>query len=487
MGALLALLALLVVAGVLLLAAGGDDDPLDGLRALPAVADARRDGDGREIDVRLRPDADARAVLAVRDRLPADADGGRLRVGQALLEFDDRGQALDRLAPTLLALATIAVPGGPIELHEGYSSERITVAVDRRSQAAPLARRILARLVSEGVWRPGVGGLEVAVRGVGGRDEPPVTIGRLAGSARNATMVALSAAARLDDHVPRVVANGTNVELRLRADRPADADRVWRRAARALGHDRAIPDPDPAILYVDVPAADAAAADGRDGRRRWLPVVSGPAGDDPRRALALVRALGPDAGEPFANSDLGYAQADLRRAADAVRAATAAERAGARRLRLRWPRGADLDSDGDDDPAITVDDAPTVVRRLLPGLARARAAGLQRISWSGQPGAVPLLTLPQPAWLAPDTAPGDQPAALRRLARAVRRIGWPGVARFELIAGRGDCAGTPRAQATVRISSTSGGRARSAKPGAACTDAAAIAAVRRAWDATAAG
>jgi hypothetical protein len=93
------------------------------------------------------------------------------------------------------------------------------------------------------------------------------------------------------------------------------------------------------------------------------------------------------------------------------------------------------------------------------------------------------LQIAPPAWIDPDTRLPDEPATLRRLARAVRAVGWPGRARFDLPLGPGGCAGYPKAPASARIVSAADGRARSVDVAASCTIDGAAARVRRAWDA----
>lgn len=472
-------LLLLVVAGWAILRDDGGDDGLGPLRDLPAVAAATRD-DG-EVDVRLRPNASAGALAEVLERVPDDADGGSVRLGRGLLAFDDPDEPEADVRGALVAVSRVGAPGGTIVIDRLSGGWRIAGEVERIEQAAPLAREIVARAAPQGRPFPDLGRLAITLAGAPQADQPPVALRLLGSSDRHLAIAVLDAATALSDRQPKVSTNGGTGELRLRADGVADTGQAWRAAARAIELDRA--DRDDVEVYVDELVREA----GQDRRR---PVLSGPSDGRPERGLALLRALEAPTTQAFTTTDLDYAQAEVRGPAAARAAATAARRAGVRRVSVSWPvPGEQAAATGDTDDRVATTrlvDSPATILRLLPGVARARAAGIDRIEWDRPPAIdVPRLRLATPDWIGAETTLEDRPALLRRLTRAVRAIGWPGSATFDLALGPGSCANYPKAQAVARIVSTSDGRARSVEPTASCTDDDTIRVVRRAWNATA--
>lgn len=469
------LVVLLVLAAWLVL--GRDTDRLEPLRDLPAVD--RVGEDGRAVDVVLRAGAGERDVAAALDALPADAAGGTLRVGRATLRFDERGEDAERLAPALVAVAGLRSRAQTIELRDGAGRTRVQARVARRARAAPVARELLDRLAPAG--EPALGGvdaIEVALLGARQGDEV-VIVGDVGTQRPGPVRSALAAASALPERQPVVRAYAAGIELRVGASGIADAGRAWREVADGVPRDRRS-----ITAYVELPDR----SDQDDAR---IPALSGTVGADPARALAALRALGPRAEQPFARPDLRYVSGRLPDAA-AVRATAAATgRLGVRRLAVRWSTAPpDTTWFGrwspDDDRDTQLDDAPRTVAALVAGAARARAAGIPAIRWSDDAAdGVARLVVARPRGVRAETPLARRPAALRRIARAVRAIGWPGTATFELLLGPGSCSGTPSARAVARITSTSGGRARKAEQGAACTDDDAVRVVRRAWNATA--
>jgi hypothetical protein len=122
----------------------------------------------------------------------------------------------------------------------------------------------------------------------------------------------------------------------------------------------------------------------------------------------------------------------------------------------------------------------------VPGVARARSQGIRALRWDGVVAdGVPRLEVSLPLWADDDRTLADRPSRLRRLARTVRAVGWPGAARVALPLGPGTCADVPEAEVVVQLVSTSDGRARAARAPGYCVPDAAVRAARRAWDATA--
>lgn len=473
-------LLLLAVAGWVILGDDGDDDGLGPLRELAAVTTAARD-DG-EVAVRVRSNASAGALAEVLDRMPDDADGGSVRLGRALLTVDDRGEAEPEVLGALVAASRVGAPGGTIAIDRSSGGWRIESEVERIEQAAPLAREIVARVAPPGRALPGVGRLQVTLAGAPQAESPPVALRLLGQPDRRVAIAVLDAAIALVERQPKVSTNGGSGELRLRADGVGDTGEAWRAATGALQLDRA--DRDDVEVYVDELVRDG----GGEQRR---PVLSGPSDGSPDRALALLRGLEASTTHAFTTTDLDYAQVAVRGPAAARTAATAARSAGVRRVSVSWPvpggtPGATDTADADDRPGTRLVDTPATVLRLLPGVARARAAGIGQIEWDRPPAVdLPRLRLAPPEWLDAATRLDDHPALLRRLTRAVRTIGWPGSATFDLALGAGSCANYPKAQAVARLVSTSDGRARSVEPTASCTTDDTVRVVRRAWNATA--
>jgi hypothetical protein len=381
-----------------------------------------------------------------------------------------------------VGLSQVRATGGTIVLDRLSSGRTIDVEVARIEQAVPLARDIVAKIAPQGRALPGFGRLEVAVAGARNAEEPPVVIRELAAPDRRVPIAVLDAATRLTDRQPEVSTNGRTGELRVRAEGVTDAGAAWRAAAGALAVE--LGDPEAVNVYVDEVVTDH---DGDDRR----PILSGGSGTSPDRALALLRALQAPGTYAFSTTDLTYAMAEGRAPGSARAAATAARDAGVRRVSVSWPV-ADTKTtsatNADGDRATTsLDDTPATVLQVLPGVARARAAGIAQVKWD-RPSAtdVPRLRLAQPRWFDVDAAPEDRPAQLRRLARAVRAVAWPGAAGFDLALGHGTCDEYPTAQAVGHVVSTSDGPARIVKAGASCTTKDSLAELRAAWDATAA-
>ncbi len=457
---------------------GADPSGLGALDALPAVASAARQDD--RVVVTLRPDADREAVRAVLAALPDD-DRSVLRLGRATLQLDDRVATASSsgIAP-FVAAAGVRAAGGRVVLARRSTGWSVTSTVPRTAQAAPLAREIVRRIAPQGRYVADLDRLEVALAGAPQSDVPPVVLRRLAGSDRRVAMATLDAAVRLAAREPRVSTAGDTAELGVRAAGVADAGPAWRAAGRAL---RLEQDRRGGVrLDVDTPAGPP--------ETRGRPVLSGPADAAPDRALAVLRRLAGPATHAFASTNLRTVEADVPGPRGA-RAAAAAVQGAAKRLRVRWPAdgapGTPVPGSTDVEPAHTdVLDAPATVLRLLPGIARARKAGIRQVAWDRPPALdLPRLRIAPPSW-ADTTAPLPRdPATLRRLARAVRAVDWPGTARFDLPLGPSGCASYPQAQAGARIVSTARGRARSVRVQAPCALDGAERAVRRAWAASA--
>lgn len=487
------LVVLLLVAGALVLRGDDEPDPLAGVRDVPVVAAATED-DG-DVAVRLRPGITARQLPAVLDRIPDDADRTTLALGRASLEVEDGVTPDPGLLEAFVALSTVRAPGGRLAIERLAANQRVEAEVRRPAQAAPLAREILARLTAGGRRIVGIDGVEVRPEGAFQADRPPVQLRRLGGSEGRLEAALLDAAVALEGRRPRVSTNGDEGELRPRADGVSDAGAAWRAATRALRLPAA--ERRDVTVYVDVAATV-------DGRERTAPLLSGPADDDPGPALALLRAWPPAVTGAFVATDRRFAEATATGPRPAKAVASAARSAGVRRLTLRWPARDEEESsrssspsavDGDADERVARDrvsvarleDAPGAVLGLLPGVARAHRLGIDEVRWSadaeGDRAAV--LQVAPPAWIDSDRPLTDQPARLRRYARAIRAVDWPGSARLALPLGRRTCKAYPGAQGVAKIRSTSDGRARAVEPVGTCTDPAAVAAARRAWNATA--
>lgn len=495
------LVALLLVVGWFVLRDDDRPDALSGLRDAAAVEAATED-DG-DVAVRLRPGTTARQLPAVLADAPEDADRTTLALGRASLEVEDGATPDPELLQAFVALSAVRAPGGTLAIAPLSADERVAVEVRRPEQAAPLARELLARLTPGGRPFVGIDRVEVRLAGAPTADVPPVTLRRFGGRGAYLAAGVLDAAVALTTRRPRVSTNGDDADLRARATGIADAEPAWRAAARAL--DRTAAERGDVMLYVDVSATVA----GRQGTRALL---SGPADDDPGRALAFLRALPASTTDAFAATDRGFARVTAPTPRVAEAAAAAARSAGVRRLSLEWPApatgssgtlaGADTGSSGtaaggdadersgrDATSAARLEDAPDVLLGLLPGVARAHRLGIDEVRWTADADADvdvdAALQVAPPAWIDAQRPVTDQPEPLRRFARAVRAIGWPGTARLVLPLGRGSCKGFPSAQGVAAVRSTTDGRARSAEPVGTCTDPAAVAAARRAWNATA--
>lgn len=453
LAAVLALIVLVAAAGSAWLLTRGEDDGLGDLRAAAAVASVRAT-DG-ELVVALRRGATIGEVERALDLLPDAPRVKTVHLGRAVLDVRGRRTPGGSDARTLVALAGVRAPATRLALGAGLGAQPIQAQVARRSQAFALAREIVTRVAPRGLWPGEVDGLRVVH---GAPETTVVALGR--GGDANGWLAALAATGRLAAYAPQMSTVGERVELRLRIGGRGDAAGAWRAAGRAFAG-RA----QDAVVYLDAPGG---------------PILSGPPGSDPRRALDLLAAFGGG----YAATDLAYVRVRVPRRARARGAAEAARAAGARRLELAWPAidGAPrwFDATGIDRDATTLIDTPAKVLALLPGVTRIAAAGIEPLAWrargTGDPAS---LQLTRPSWL-----DADRPD-LRRLATAIRKLRWPGRATFRVLLGPGSCTDQPDAQAVAQVDATSDGRARSVRSGAACTDDEAVAALRQAWNATA--
>jgi hypothetical protein len=417
-------------------------------------------------------------------RAPREADGTTLRLGRASLEVDRDDAADPDVVAAFVALAGVRAPGGTLEIDRVSGDDWLRVDVGRAEQAAPLAREIVTRLTRGRRRAVGIDAVEVALAGAPSADAPPVTLRDLSRTDGRLQAAVLDAAVELAARRPRVAMNGAGGELRPRARGVADAGAAWREAAAAL--DLRPDERHDVRLYVDV---DARAGD----RPRPRPVLSGPADARPERALALLRAFGASSSGAFVSTDLSYAQARAPRSSQARAVAVAARGAGVRRLALSWPAPDTEASPGDDgsgsgpdaEPIVLLEDRPSAVLGLVAGVARARRLGIDEVRWTREPGDEGELRIAPPRWVDSDTPVTDHPGQVRRFARAVRAIRWPGTAGLALPLGRGTCAGFPGAQGVARIVSTSDGRARETAPVGDCTRDDAVRAAARAWNQTA--
>lgn len=440
---------------LLLVAAGGA-----GVLALQRDDDTDWSG---EAEIVLPAGSDRAAVLDAVERLPDR--GGTLVLGAARLEVTDPGRSFGELAQAFVAASRIDVPGAGVELAQGFGAQAIVGTVQRRDDGPELARQILARLAPRGVWPAGISGMRVEAQ-----DAPGllVSVARQVGSAQAAATAALTAATALARLTPEVSIAPAGVHLRVQAEDPAAVGSTWRTTARALKARKDV------RVYVDVV---------EDGNRR--PVLSGPASDSPQRALALLRVL---EGDAYVTTDRSFARVRLERPEDAPAVARTARSVD--RLQLAWTVADEdtswFDAAGVDRAATSLDDAPATVERLLGGVERAQEDGLAPLSWSRQAvDGIAELKLARPPWIDPEARLAEDEDQLRRLARTIRTVGWPGTARFDIALGPGSCAQRADALAVAEVTSTSDGQARSVEPAAACIDDEALAAVRRAWNATA--
>jgi hypothetical protein len=474
----------LAVGGWLALRGDGDDDPdgLDAMRDRPEVAAASRDEDD-EVHVRLRAGTDARGVAhVIGEALRGDAEGGTLRLGRALLAYDLPADPSPDVLEAFVAASTVRAPGGRIVLERVSGGWRIETEVARVAQATPLAREIMARVAPQDRRLPSFSALEVELAGPHEGEVPPVTVRQLAPRDRHVALAILDAAVGLAEREPVVSTNGDAGTLDLRADGVADTGDAWRAATAALRLDPA----GRRDVRLGVEGLGRV-----KGEERRIPVLSGPAGSSPDRALALLRTLDGPATRVGASTDLRDVEADVPGPGAAHTAAVAARAGGARNLTVSWPVPGLEDptaaaSGADDPPATTIADTPSTILRLLPGVARARRAGLVQLEWDRPPALdVPRLQIAPPRWIDPDAALADAPGDLRRLSRAIRAVDWPGTARFDLPLGPSGCREYPKSRAYVRIVTTARGRARSMNLDAACALDDAEDAVRRVWSATA--
>lgn len=433
-----------LVGGAYLILSGGDE---------PAS--------GEQGEVVLPAGSGRAAVVEAAQRLPER--GGTIVVGRARLDVNEPDAPLGDAAEALVAVSRTRTPAA-LELSQGAGTQPVRATTDRPEQAPVLAQELLARLAPRGFWLFGIGGLHVD----SSQDRNSlVSIGRTVEPHQRALTAVLAAASTLTEAEPTVSVARGGVELRVRANTAAEAGRTWRTTARTVrleGEARK-----DVRVYVDIPAADA-----------YRPVLSGRVGDSPTRALALLRALGDGA---YVTTDRSYARAQVARSRAARAVAETAGAAAVERVEVFW-RVADaetrwFDAAGIDRTATSLDDVPATVLRLLPGVERARKAGLSPLHWDRQAvDGVARLKLSRPEWY------DDEGTQLDRLVRVIRRVGWPGLARFSVVLGPGTCEGSD-AVAVAEVTSTSDGKARKVRPAAGCIDEAGLTAMRRAWNATA--
>jgi hypothetical protein len=457
---------------------GDDGDGLSRVREQAAVQRAERDASG-SIAIRLRPGADARSVSAALDAVPDVSGDVVVRLGRAELQLRDASDATDEMISTLATVAAVRAPAASLTISR---FDGIQARVERRAQAAPLALDIAERVARSGE-RPEPDHLRVVDLSSETPDDAVIAIGLTdTDRSHGPAVAALRAATALADRQPEVSSNGQNGELRVRADSVDDAAAAWREVASALGRDRSLGDA--LRVFVD--------RERGDDRPLLRPVLSGPADGQPDRAVALLRTLDQHATRTYATTDLTYAEVVVGGASAARTATEAARAAGLKRFAVSWRTTTDdaawLASTASDDRSETkLDDAPATVLQLFPGVAAAAKLGLSAVSWDRQLiGAKASFRFSRPDWLAVGTDLAEKSGQLRRLARAVRAIDWPGTASFELILGPGSCADDQNAAAVVSVTSTARGRARSVDADASCTDDRAIAAARRSWNETAA-
>ncbi len=473
-----ATVAVLVVALVVWSTARGEDDPIELLRESPGVASA--EVDRNDLELRLQPDASLETISAAVEQVPDDLRRGTLRVGAVVVTFRSASE-LRATVPAVAALAALDAPAEAIELRT-RSNSVISAWVERRDQAAPLALQIVDALPAS-VDRPaGTDGLDVRVRDEA-RGEPIVRIDSSRAFGQDTTRSVLAASTRVPNRDPVVRVLGSGAELRLRATGLNDTRRAWDDAVAALR----LPDDQRNRVRLAVVRGG-----GPDGNGAGTTALRGTAAERPDRAVALLRAFGSDARQPYATADLRYASAAFPGAGSARAAAQAADARDVEDLEVRWSSGSErsawlgggVGNSGRDETRIRA--APAEVARLTSGVVRARQAGIPALRWTDGPRSdMPRLSVARPEWMDDDVELAAQPDQLRRLARAIRTIGWTGPASFVVILGPGSCADNPTAQSAARIESSATGRARAVRAGAACADPAALRVARQAWNATA--
>ncbi len=469
----------LVLALVVWVAVGGEDDPLEPLREHAAVTAVRTERN--DLELRVRPDASPEAIAELAERLPEGRLDGRMRVGAVNVRFR-RTADLRQLPPAISALARVEAPAERIEIRAGTPRPRVMAWVARREQAAPFAREAVERLSQDGVRGSGIDGLEVRI------DDTPsgLPVVRLDASlafSAGPVREVLAAASRVPELDPNVSVTRSTGELSVVAADVAAVGAAWDAAVAALRG------PDDQRGAVRIAVAVASPGDQPGGRNV---VLRGTADESPGRAVALLRVLARDSDRPYVQASLEYAAGRFPDAAAARTAAVAARARGVDGMEVRWSTATEqtawlggAGNAGRDETRINAE--PATVVRLIPGVARARRAGIPALRWNERPSVgTPSLAVARPRWLDDGAAVGESAASLRRLARAIRAIDWPGAATFTVVLGPGSCSERPTAQSVAQFVSTSTGRARSVRGGAACTDAAAVRAARRAWNATAA-
>lgn len=469
---LLAGVLVIAVAAIALAVGLTGGDGLGGVRDDSAVTRAVKDPSGN-VEIDLRGAVETRRVRSILDQVPEDASSVTLRLGVA--EVWLRSASSRSNESRIAAFAAVAAAKAPATAIDVRTSG-VRAWVARRNEVEPLAIELAQRL-ADSPEHPARGYLTVGERDTGSTEDAPVSIS-LDGDP--APLVgALRAAQSLSSREPRVSGNTQSAALRVTADSEADVAKAWAEATRAL-REAGAPIRDTRV-YVDRAGVS-------DGPAR--PELSGAADQSADRALRLLTALRSAGSEVYAATDLSFAEVRVPGAAAARGVASAAQAAGIERFAVSWTT---LDEDaawtsgmaGADRTATVLEDRPAVVLTLLAGVARAKQAGIPAVQWDRRlPGNRGRLRLARPDWVADDD--GD-PAVLRRLARAVRAVEWPGTAAFELILWRGSCVESPpRSAAVVLVTSTSTGTAREVEFAAGgCTDDAVLGRVQRAWDATA--
>jgi hypothetical protein len=474
---LVAVVAVVIVVAVVVVLAGrgGEQDAEQRLRSVGGVAAVRGPTvAGGTRTVRLDEDVSAGAVREVLAALPP-GDDAILTVGRTRLTT--RARSPDpALAEPFVALVRLREPAREVALDD---TGGVAVRVDRREQAAPIGRAVVAALAPRGRWPENVDGVRVRL------SRSPSTVDPLLVALEERSMEgrsvpgALDAAVALGDRLGRLVVAGRRIELRVRVRGVADADDAWRASARRLG--AAAED---VTLYLD--------PEGPGGVTNSAgPLLSGGADQSPSSALRLLRALDAAADRPFVSAPPTFAHATVGRLADGGRVAAIAGRAGVRRLQLTasvadgtWLDGTEL-AEPDDLPELR--DAPATVLRLVRSAPRLARAGLA-MSWTEASFGIAEARFARPGWLDEDADLLEDAVPLRRLATAIRGADWPGRARFVLPLGPGSCGddADEEAEAAVTITSTARGRAAKVEAvGSDCDDGTAASAVRRAWNATA--
>jgi hypothetical protein len=464
---ILGLVLVVVLAGVgAWLLTRGDETDAERLRAQPGVE--RVIEDRGDLLVVLAADvtpAQAAAVLAAR---PATT-GVRVVLQRATLRLrgGQSGAQAGAQAAVLVAAGRLGRQARTIDLIPDGTGGDLDVEVRTGAalRAAAVVRQLLAQTAVGGRPSPVLDRVEASLPGAPSAQET-IRIEPDAQPVRE-LLAPLDAGASLGDRLRRLVVDRTGVTVWVTAP---DADGVraaWGAARTAFGRSAAT------RLSVIVPA--------HDDVPETYP-LDGTADEEAGPAIALLRALAP-VGRATVRADLSYAQVTVADIGVAARAAriTQAAAPGVDALRVDWRTG-----DGDDpkDGGGWIQDTPARVPRLVPGIVAANRGGLG-VGWAGNDGRPASLRLDGPRSILQAKALDAQPARLRGALRQVRAIDWPGEARFGVSLGRGDCDDLPGVPAEAALVSTSAGRASSVTALGQCTPERSLAAIRRAWDATA--